>query len=250
MNAPSRETKIINAFVKVTDTLIADFDVVDLLHTLVGECIGLVDTDAGGLMLADSLGELQLVASTSEQADFVETMQLTAGDGPCVECFVTGTPVAVADIEQSGSQWPTFQTAALGQGFHSLHATPLRLRGKVIGTINLFSKSVGELSPRNAAVVQALADVATLSIMQEHLVRESNIVAEQLQRALDSRILIEQAKGVISQLGSMDMQDAFEALRSYARSNNLSLRLVAEGVTNRTIDIFASVRGAASDPQA
>lgn len=250
MSASSRETKIINAFMKVSDTLIADFDIVDLLHTLVEECVGLVETDAGGLMLADPLGELQLVASSSEQADFVEVMQLTAGDGPCVDCFMTGTAVAVADIDKSGEQWPAFRTAALGQGFRSLYATPLRLRGKIIGTINLFSTSVGELNSRDAAVVQALADVATISIMQERLVRESNIVAEQLQRALDSRVLIEQAKGVISQLGSMDMEDAFQALRSYARRNNLSLRLVAEAVTDRTIDIFAPDRHKASDPQA
>lgn len=250
MSASSRETKIINAFVKVSDTLIADFDIVDLLHTLVEECVGLVETDAGGLMLADPLGELQLVASSSEQADLVEVMQLTAGDGPCGDCFMTGTAVAVADIDKSGGQWPAFRTAALEQGFRSLYATPLRLRGKIIGTINLFSTSVGELSPRDAAVVQALADVATISILQERLVRESNIVAEQLQRALDSRVLIEQAKGVISQLGSMDMEDAFQALRSYARRNNLSLRLVAEAVTDRTIDIFAPDRHKASDPQA
>ena len=248
MSAPPRETKITQAFVKLTDTLVADFDVVDLLHTLVEECIGLVGTDAGGLMLADPFDELQLMASTSERADLVEIMQLTAGVGPSVDCFETGTAVAVDDIEKSGSRWPAFRAVALEQGFSSMYATPLRLRGKVVGTINLLSTSVVQLSPRDAAVVQALADVATISILQERLVRESGIVAEQLQRALDSRVLTEQAKGVISELGSMDMDEAFQTLRSYARRNNLGLSQVAEGVTNRTIDVLSPVRGPASEP--
>jgi GAF domain-containing protein len=244
----SRETKLNMAFVKLADTLIADYDVVDLLHTLVEECTALVDTEAGGLMIADITGQLQLVASTSEQADFVEIMQLNAGSGPCLDCFATGTAVAVADIDVSGTQWPAFREAALQQGFLSMNATPLRLRGQVIGTMNLFSTRVGELSEPDAAVVQALADVATIGILQERLIRESALVSEQLQRALDSRILIEQAKGVVSQLGSMDMDEAFRALRGYARDHNLSLRLVAEGVTNRTLDILAPASNAASDP--
>ncbi|MHA6669679.1 GAF and ANTAR domain-containing protein [Homoserinimonas sp. A447] len=240
MSDLSREAKLNAAFVKLADTLIADYDVVDLLHTLVEECTALVGTQAGGLMISDPLGQLQLVASTSEQADFVEIMQLNAGSGPCVDCFATGTAVAVADIDASGTQWPEFRAAALQQGFHSVNATPLRLRGQVIGTMNLFSTSVGELSAPDAAVVQALADVATIGILQERLIRESDIVSEQLQRALDSRILIEQAKGVLSQTGSMEMDDAFRAMRNYARSNNLSLRLVAEGVTDRSIDVLAT----------
>ena len=250
MNELSRETKLNVAFVKLADTLIADYDVVDLLHTLVEECTALVDTEAGGLMIADPSGKLQLVASTSEQADFVEIMQLNAGSGPCLDCFATGTAVAVSDINVSGTQWPEFRAAALQQGFRSMNATPLRLRGQVIGTMNLFSTRVGKLSDPDAAVVQALADVATIGILQERLIRESGIVSEQLQRALDSRILIEQAKGVLSQIGSMDMDEAFRALRAYARSHNLSLRLVAEGVTNRTMDILAPTGIAGSVPRA
>lgn len=239
MNEVSRETKLSVAFVKLADTLIADYDVVDLLHTLVDECTALVGTESGGLMIADTSGQLQLVASTSEQADFVEIMQLNAGSGPCLDCYATGTPVAVSDIEVSGKKWPEFRAAALQQGFRSMNATPLRLRGQVIGTMNLFSTRVVELSEADAALVQALADVATIGILQERLIRESSIISEQLQRALDSRILIEQAKGVLSQIGSMDMDEAFRALRTYARNHNLSLRLVAEGVTNRTLDVLS-----------
>lgn len=242
MSEASRETRLNEAFVKLADTLTSDYDVVDLLHTLMEECIELLGTQAGGLMLADTRGTLELVASTSEQADFVEIMQLNAGAGPCIDCFSTGTAVAVADINEAATKWPEFRTAALQQGFYSVQATPLRLRGQIIGTMNLFGTSVRELSPKDAAVAQALADVATIGILQERIIRESSIVTEQLQRALDSRILIEQAKGVLSQTGSMEMGEAFSALRAYARDNNLSLRSVAEGVTTRSLDILSATR--------
>jgi GAF domain-containing protein len=237
MDGMARETQINNTFVAVADTLTSDFDVVDLLHTLVQQCTEILDTTAGGLMLVDGEGQLQLMTSTSEAADFVEVMQLTAADGPCIECFRTGTAVSVADIEDAAGKWPAFQTSALQGGFHSAHATPLRLRGQVIGTMNLFATSAGALSERDAAVAQALADVATIGILQERLVREGNIVAEQLHGALDSRIVIEQAKGIIAHSLSLDMDAAFGVLRAHARSNNLTIRFVAEEITNRRLRV-------------
>lgn len=248
MSEMSREARLNAAFVKLADTLTADYDVVDLLHTLMGECSALLGTQAGGLMLADTVGNLELVASTNEQADFVEVMQLNAGAGPCVDCFSTGSAVSVANIDESVDRWPEFCAAALQQGFHSVHATPLKLRGEIIGTMNLFGTSLGALRPEDAAVAQALADAATIGILHERLLREGSIVTEQLQRALDSRILIEQAKGVLSETGSMDMATAFATLRTYARNNNLSLRSVAEGVTNRSINVLGtrSVAGSGS----
>lgn len=242
MSGQSREARLSAAFVKLADTLTADFDIVDLLHTLVEECAAILDTQAGGLMLADSDGELQLIASTSERADFVEIMQLNAGAGPCVDCFNTGMAVAVADIAESGAKWPEFRAAALEQGFRSVNATPMRLRGQVLGTMNLFSTSVGELTEQDAAAAQALADVATIGLLQEHVIRESAIVTGQLQRALDSRVLIEQAKGVLAETGSIDMGEAFATLREHAREHDLSLRTVAEGVIDRSINIFARSR--------
>ncbi|MEO7146511.1 MAG: GAF and ANTAR domain-containing protein, partial [Terrimesophilobacter sp.] len=197
----------------------------------------ILDTEAGGLMLVDAFGDLQVVASTNEQADFVELMQLNAGAGPCIESFTTGTAVAVADIDEFGTQWPQFRSAALQKGFRSVLATPMRLRGDVLGTMNLFSTHVGGLSARDAAIAQALTDVATIGILQERSIRESGLVSEQLQRALDSRILIEQAKGALSQTFSIGMDEAFAMLRNHARSRNLSLHAVAEGVANRSIDI-------------
>lgn len=239
MTGSSRESRLSDAFVKLADTLIADYDVVDLLQTLVEECTDLLDAQAGGLILADTTGDLQLVASTSEGTDFVEVVQLSVGLGPCVQCFETGVPVTVGDIDKEGAPWPDFRAAALNNGFRSVHATPMRLRGVVIGAMNLFGTKVGALNAADIAVAQALTDVATIGILQERNIRETHVVTEQLQRALDSRILIEQAKGVLSQTGSMDMDEAFAAIRHYARRNNQSLREVSAGITNRTLNILA-----------
>ena len=239
MSIQSRETRLNAAFVAVADTLTADYDVVDLLHTLVSECAEILNIQAGGLMLADADGNLQLVASTSESADLVEVMQLAAGAGPCVDCFTTGTAVSVPDIAATGQKWPAFRQAALSQRFLSVHATPMRLRGTVIGTMNLFGTATGEVNRADAAVAQALADVATIGIIQERVAAHSQLVAEQLQRALDSRILIEQAKGALAQATTMTTDEAFNSLRRYARSHNLTLHAVAEGVTGRTIAIDA-----------
>ena len=237
MTTETRESKLSAAFVKLADTLVTEFDVVDLLHWLVEQCTEILDTQAGGLMLADPTGQLQLVASTSEEAELVEIIQLAAGEGPCLDCFRTGTPVTVGNIEVDGGPWPTFSAEALKFGFRSIHATPLRLRGQIIGTMNLFSRHVGALVSEDIAVAQALADVATIGILQERHIRSANVVAEQLQRALDSRILIEQAKGVLAATMNTTMNDAFAIMRTYARDRNLPLRQVADDVIAGRIDM-------------
>ena len=238
MDELSREQRITRAFVTVADTLTADYDVIDLLHTLVEICVGSLDVQAGGLALADEHGELRLVASTSEHADFVEMMQLNARSGPCIDVFRSATAVAVADIEQSGGRWPAFRTATLDQGFRSVYVTPMRLRGQVLGAMSLFGTATGVLDPRDAAAVQALADVATIGILQERSIREAEAVAGQLQHALQSRIVIEQAKGMLSAARGIGMDEAFAVLRDHARRNNLTLRSVAEGVAARPVDPF------------
>lgn len=236
MSEISRERRVADAFVTVADTLIADFDIIDLLHTLVTECVDLLDVDAGGLLLADEAGELQLVASTSEQAQFVEVIQLSAGAGPCVDSFRQGIAITVPDMEADGGAWPGFQAAALEQGFHAVFATPMRLRGQVLGAMNLFSTEVGAPTEQDALIAQALADIATIGILQERSIRETHILNEQLQRALESRVLIEQAKGVLAAVGSLDMDEAFSTLRNYARSHHMTLRDVAQQVAARTLD--------------
>jgi GAF domain-containing protein len=239
MTNETREAKLSAAFVKLADTLIADFDVVDLLHWLVEECTQILDTQAGGLLLVDPAGELQLVASTSEEAELVEILQLAAGGGPCLDCFRMGKPVTVGDIGAESAKWPRFSAEALKQGFRSVHATPLRLRGQTIGTMNLFSTHVGQLAPADITVAQALADLATIGILQERNIRSANVVSEQLQHALDSRILIEQAKGVLAATTGMNMNEAFTVMRAYARDRNLTLSKVADDVIARRINVGA-----------
>lgn len=236
MATVTRESKLSNAFVKLADTLVADFDVLELLHWLVEECTEILDTQAGGLLLMDPVGQLQLVASTSEDATLVEVLQLAAGRGPCLQCFTSGTPVTIGDIAAEGTQWPEFSAEALKQGFKSVHATPLRLRGQTIGTMNLFSYNKGALVPEDIAVAQALADVATIGIIQERNIRSAQLLSEQLQHALDSRILIEQAKGVVATTMGITVDAAFAHIRTYARDKNLPLRQVADDLIARRLE--------------
>lgn len=233
----SRVRQVSAAFVKLTDSLVDEYDVVDLLQVLVDESVALLDASAAGLLLVDPAGDLQVMASTSEKSQLVEVLQLNAGIGPCLDCFRTGTVVAVHDIAADGSKWPQFQAAAISQGFKSIHAVPMRLRGKTIGALNLFSKDPQPLSVEDAALAQALADVATISLLQERALRETTIINEQLQRALNSRIVIEQAKGVIAHTANVSIDHAFNLLRSFARSHNQSLDETSKLVIERNITI-------------
>ena len=237
MSEVSREALLGAAFVKLADTLTENFDLVDLLHTLIDECVRIFDVQAGGLMLADDEGRLELVSSTSERAELVEVMQLNAGAGPCVECFETGAAVVVTDIDVDGTRWPEFREEALAQGFRSVYAAPMRLRGRIIGTVNLLATRAGSLSDVDSGAIQSLADAATIAILQERLLRESAIITAQLNRALTSRIFIEQAKGVLSQSESITMDEALNRMRSFARASNRTLQDVAEAIANRTLVI-------------
>lgn len=232
----TRAERVSVAFVKITDALVDDYDVVDLLHTLVEESVGLLDVAAAGLLLADPTGELQVVASTSEESQLVEILQLRAGAGPCVESYRIGKAVAVENIAAL-TDWPEFRAAALSQGFLSVHAVPLRIHGRTIGAMGLFGAREGSLSAEDAAIGQAFADVATISLMQERTIREAALVNEQLQRALNTRVLIEQAKGVIAQTAGVDMEEAFSRLRNHARANSQSLHVTAGRIVDRSLTL-------------
>ena len=249
MNLVSREARLITAFVKLTDTLIDDYDVVDLLQWLIEECATILDTQDGGVLLVDADGSLQLVASTSEEAQLVEMFQLAAGEGPCLDCFKSGEAVTVGNLEAETDRWPQFAQEALTRGFKSVHATPLRLREQVIGTMNLFSVHVGALNAEDAAVAQALANVATIGILQEHTFQSAHTLTEQLQRALDTRILIEQAKGVVAAKTGMNMGEAFAALRAFAENQNLRLRQVADDVIAGRLEINRDSASSAVEKQ-
>ena len=231
----AREQQLVEAFATLADTLVAEYDTVELLQTLVEACQTTLDVSAAGLLLADDSGSLDVVASTSEESKLVELMQLGADAGPCIECFATGEVVSLVDIEDSPAKWVRFRDTALEQGFRSMHGIPLRLRDTRIGALGLFRTTRGELNPEDARAAQALADVATIGILQERALRESDAVRDQLQLALNSRVLIEQAKGVLAYTHDMSMDEAFRLLRGYARSNSVSLANVAQGVVLRTL---------------
>jgi transcriptional regulator with GAF, ATPase, and Fis domain len=237
--AGSQSLALADVFVTLADTLVADYDVVDLMDRLVNACVELFDIAAAGLLLVDQRGGLQLIASSSEQAHILELFQLQSEQGPCLDCISTGSPITVGDLEDGRQRWPRFVDAAAAGGFTSVHAVPLRLRTEVIGGLNLFGSDRRRLTSHEQRLAQALADVATIGVLQQRSTHRSGLLAEQLQTALDSRIAIEQAKGVLAQLGGTDMDAAYRALRRYSRDNNLKLSAVAEAVVRNDVDLAA-----------
>jgi len=229
------QQRLLETFVKLADTLIDDYDVVDLLQVLVDTCRDVLDTTAAGILLADSRGELEVVASTSEASRLVEIMQLSAEQGPCIESYRSGRSVSVPDIEVSKDEWWQFRGSALAQGFRSMDALPLRLRDTTIGTLNLLRSESGAAPEDTIRAAQAFADVATIGILHERTLRESAILSEQLQAALNSRIVIEQAKGVISHTRGVSIDDAFALMRQYARSHSVGLSIVAARIVDRSL---------------
>jgi len=224
------DERLLETFVELADTLVDDFDVIDFLHRLVAGCVALLEVDAAGLLLTDQRGQLQVMASSSEQVRLLELFQLQNDQGPCLDAFATGTRVSHADLSAAGGRWPRFAVAATEAGFAAVDALPMRLRSEVIGALNLFRTGPGVLSGTALRTAQALVDVATIGLLQERSIRHQEILTEQLQGALNSRVVIEQAKGLVAERLGIDMEGAFAALRGYARSRNLKLGDVAGAV--------------------
>lgn len=237
MSQPEREQSVSQAFVALADTLVDDYDIIDLLDQLVSHSVNLLAADAAGIVLSDARGKLRVVASSSEDAELMELLQLDTEEGPCVDCYRNASRVSVHDLAAVAAQWPEFTAAAAQAGaFRSVHALPLRLRGEAIGALNLFHRVPGPLPEADLSLGQALADVATIGILQERAIRRREIVNEQLQTALTSRVTIEQAKGVLAQHYGLTMDAAFERLRRYSRSRNLRLAEVAHRIAARELD--------------
>ena len=226
-----REALLTKAFVDLADTLVDDYDVIEVLDRLVAHSVTLLAAHAAGILLVDPRGQLRVVASSSEESDWTELMQIQADQGPCVYCIRTGQPVTVTDLDAAAARWPELIAALAGQGsYRSVHALPLRLRGEAIGGLNLFHTRPGPLPEADLRLGQALADIATIGILQESAIRHSEIVTEQLQTALNTRVVIEQAKGVLAQQGTLTMDTAFDRMRRYSRGHNQLLGAVARHV--------------------
>ena len=220
--------QLTDAFVELADTMVAEFDVIDFLHLLTRRSVELLDASAAGVLLADPRGELRLVAASTEAVRVLELFQLQNDQGPCLDCFRTGQPVAAPDLTAAGQIWPQFAAAARRAGFAAVQALPMRLRDQVIGALNLFQATPGGLGPGDVRVGQALADVATIGLLQQRGTRRSETLNEQLQGALNSRVAIEQAKGKLAERAGLDMDQAFTTLRTYARDRNLRLSELAQ----------------------
>ncbi|MGC5172261.1 ANTAR domain-containing protein [Micromonospora sp. DT81.3] len=233
----TRERQLLQTFAKLADTLVDDYDVVELLQLLVDTCRDVLEMTAAAILLADGRGELEVIASTSESSRLVEMMQLSAEAGPCIESFRTGRAVSLSEIEDAPDAWAAFRRSALEQGYHSVEALPLRLRDATIGTLNLLRSEPGRPPDDDLSAAQAFADVATIGILHERSIRESAVLTEQLQTALNSRIVIEQAKGVVSHTRGVPIDEAFTLIREYARSHRLGLSQVAARLVDRSLDI-------------
>jgi transcriptional regulator with GAF, ATPase, and Fis domain len=216
-----------DTFIELADTMVADFDVIDFLHMLTDRSVRLLAADAAGVVLADPRGEVRVAAASSEEAGLLELFQLQNDEGPCLECFRTGLAVTATDLAGLAPQWPRFAKAATRAGFATVEALPMRLRDQVIGALNLFAAGPAPFDAAELRIGQALADVATIGLLHERNVRRRETVAEQLQGALNSRVVIEQAKGKLAERLSIDMDRAFKMLRDYARNSNQHLTDVA-----------------------
>ena len=222
--------RVLDAFVEVADTLVDDFDLVDFLHSLADHTAAISGVSAVGLLLGDEDDQLHFMAASTEGAQHLELFQVQNAEGPCLDCFRTRQPVVAEDLSTAAGRWPLFAPRALEAGFHSVHAFPLRLRQRVIGALNVFGEKDRFLDKEDAHVIQALADVATIAIIQERAIAAAETLTQQLQGALNSRIVIEQAKGVVAQSNGLSVDDAFALLRAHARNNHLLLTDVAHEV--------------------
>jgi GAF domain-containing protein len=232
-----REEWLADTLVGLADTLIDDFDVIEFLSTLAERLVELLDAAEVGLVLADPQGRLRVMAASTERMRMLDLFEVQSNEGPCLECYRSGEPVLNIELDSALARWPVFTPMARSAGFHAVHALAMRLRDQVIGAVNIFHTAQVAMSERDAHLAQALADVATIGLLQERAVRHATDLSEQLQRALNSRVVIEQAKGVVAERATVDMDTAFSWLRGYARGNNRRLAEVAVAVVERSLAV-------------
>jgi len=234
-----REALLARTLVQLADSLVEDFDVVELLTLLADRCVDVIDVAAAGLMLVSADGSLRVVASSSEAVRVLEVFEAQAAEGPCVDCFRSGQPIVNHPLVEADGRWPRFGPKAVEAGFRSVHALPMRLRGKTIGALNLFRVDAGRIGDADVVAAQALADVATISILAQGAAADAQVLTEQLSQALNTRIVIEQAKGVVAERAGVDMEAAFKRLRGHARNHRLLLTDVARAVSTKALPVTA-----------
>lgn len=232
-----RDGTLVEVLVELAETFTGDFDVIDFLHGLCGRCVDLLSVDAAGVLLAHPGGGLQVVAGADEQPSMVELFQVQIEEGPALDAWRSGAPVSMPELVGAAGRWPRFAPQAFSTGFAAAHAIPMRLRDESIGVLSLLGKAPGELDADSLRAAKAMVDVATIGLLQARLVRRHEVLIEQLQSALTSRVAIEQAKGFVAERLGLEMADAFSVLRAYARSNKRRLTEVATAVVDRAADV-------------
>ncbi|MEU0494873.1 GAF and ANTAR domain-containing protein [Mycobacterium sp. NPDC006124] len=225
-----RYERLASAFVGLADTLVADYDAIELAQQLIDSSMDLLPITAAGILLGDAAGTLHLFASSSEQSRLLELLQVEANVGPCLDAYRSGKPVLVEDLAANSTSWPAFSERAAEYGYQAVIALPLRLRADRIGALNLFLATTGPMTPADVLVGQALADVAAIGIAHQRILSRSELVNQQLQTALNTRVVIEQAKGVLAERAMIDMDRAFNLLRQHARRTNRRLADLAADV--------------------
>ncbi|WP_395110173.1 GAF and ANTAR domain-containing protein [Actinomadura sp. SCN-SB] len=241
-----QEQRLAEVFVELADTLVLDFDLIDFLQRLAERCVELLEVEAAGILLTDQADALQVIAASTDQARLLELFQLQSRQGPCMDCFATGRPVKVADLAADPDRWPIFTPVALDAGFSGVLALPMRLRERVIGAMNLFTATSTGPSSGAATKIeqlgQAMADVATIGILGQRAAHEHHLLSQQLQIALNSRVIIEQAKGVLAERHQISVDQAFAALRTHARNTNRKLTDLAQAVIDSDPATLDSLR--------
>jgi transcriptional regulator with GAF, ATPase, and Fis domain len=233
----AREDRLVDALVTLADTLVDHYDIIDFLQTLAERCVDLVDVSAAGIMLADPKSELRHAACSNEQMRLVELFELQVEEGPCFDAYRTQAPVVCASPEEASQRWPEFARNAIESGFSAFSAVPMRLRTDVVGALNMFSTDAGALGDDDIKVVQAMADIATIGILQERSIRDAHAFSTQLEVALESRVVIEQAKGIVAERSHISVDDAFERIRGFARAHNRLLSETARQIIDGTLQV-------------
>jgi hypothetical protein len=231
----TRERILAETFVSLADTLVDDYDIIDFMQTLAERCVELLDVSAAGIMLADPSGTLRHTACSSEQMRLVELFELQVEEGPCFDAYRDQTSILCDSPEEAAARWPRFAPNAQQSGFVVVSAVPMRLRSDVIGALNLFSSTGGVLNDDDLGVAQAMADIATIGILQERVIRDKNAFSSQLEFALESRVAIEQAKGIVAEHNRIDVDAAFELIRRFTRDHNRLLSETARQIINGTV---------------
>jgi GAF domain-containing protein len=241
-----REQRIVEILVELANTMVDDFDVVEFLHRVSVRCVELLDCDEAGLLLADAGGALRVMASSNERSEALELLQSQNEEGPCYDCWARGEAVFSEDLAADHGRWPRFVPVASENGFRSVQAVPMRVRGETIGTLNLFRVVTGRIAEADLPLAQGMADIAAVALLQERALRETRGVVGELEGALRSRVIIEQAKGVLAEHAQIDVDAAFALLRIHARTNNRRLSDIASDVVGGRLDAEVIATGAAN----